>query len=136
MLPSKDSDNIVVIADGDIQEMGTHAELLAVDGIYSALCEGQGLTAGAAGKSDEISSAVETNTSSTANTSIANGRNGDIEADAGNEELDEDENNDACNYKEINKRLRQFTNEDFWYSLLGYSGGILVGALPGEVTFL
>ena len=38
------SDKIVVIADGVIQETGTHTQLIKKGGIYSTLCEGQGLT--------------------------------------------------------------------------------------------
>ena len=38
------SDQIAVIAEGSIQELGTHRELLALDGIYSSLCESQGIT--------------------------------------------------------------------------------------------
>ena len=42
------SDQIAVIADGSIQELGTHKELIEEGGIYATLCEGQGLTADAA----------------------------------------------------------------------------------------
>ena len=38
------SDEIAVISDGGIAEQGTHRELLALDGIYTSLCESQGIT--------------------------------------------------------------------------------------------
>ena len=38
------SDKIAVISDGGIAEEGTHRELLALDGIYTSLCESQGIT--------------------------------------------------------------------------------------------
>ena len=50
------SDQIAVIAEGSIQELGTHRELLEEDGIYATLCESQGIGADAA---DAISSAPQ-----------------------------------------------------------------------------
>jgi len=38
------SDKIAVISNGGIAEQGTHSELLALDGIYTSLCESQGIT--------------------------------------------------------------------------------------------
>lgn len=38
----EDADKIVVMAHGDIKEMGTHKELIAKDGIYANLCRLQG----------------------------------------------------------------------------------------------
>ena len=38
------SDKIAVISDGGIAEQGTHSELLGLDGIYTSLCESQGIT--------------------------------------------------------------------------------------------
>ena len=122
------SDKIVVIADGDIQECGTHTELLAEDGIYATLCEGQGLTADAANKSDEQTNGVDTSSTNKVSVSKINGTAQDVEAGAtANKEEDVEE---SYNYKEINSRLREFSKADIWYTLLGYIGGILVGVLP------
>lgn len=127
------SDKIVVIADGQIQESGTHSELLAdKDGIYSTLCEGQGLTIDAANdKSDTQSSVDNQDTVQDVDASKSNGSRKDIES--GNriqtEKTDDDESYD---YKDINLRLRKYTQPDFWYALVGYAGGILVGCLPGK----
>jgi ABC-type multidrug transport system fused ATPase/permease subunit len=37
----RDADRIVVLDDGTVAEQGTHAELLAVDGLYSHLIASQ-----------------------------------------------------------------------------------------------
>ena len=38
------SDQIAVISDGVVAELGTHKELLRLEGIYATLCESQGIT--------------------------------------------------------------------------------------------
>lgn len=128
------SDKIVVIADGEIQECGTHTELLAVDGIYATLCEGQGLTMEAVQKSNDRSAQVETNPSRSVAKSIT-GIKTDIEKGIEKNGHTEEEVV-AYNYKEINSRLRQFTKADFWYTLTGYGGGLIVGALPAGEAIL
>jgi ATP-binding cassette, subfamily B, bacterial MsbA len=45
----KNADMICVMEDGEIVETGTHAELLALDGIYAQLCKSQALLPGEAG---------------------------------------------------------------------------------------
>lgn len=130
------SDKIVVISDGEIQECGTHAELLAEDGIYATLCEGQGLTADTANKSNERLNRAQESTCETVTESVSDGKLKDVEMAVANGEVNEDEGGEETyNYKDINSRLRKYTGADFWYTLAGYSGGILVGALPaGEAV--
>ena len=40
----ENADQIVAMADGRIQEIGTHAELIRQDGLYARLCALQGIT--------------------------------------------------------------------------------------------
>jgi subfamily B ATP-binding cassette protein MsbA len=47
----KNADTICVMEDGAIVETGTHAQLLALDGIYAQLCKSQALLPGEAGMS-------------------------------------------------------------------------------------
>ena len=127
------SDKIVVIADGEIQECGTHAELLAdKNGIYSTLCEGQGLTLDATNNSSGKQPDVENEcTAQEVNVSKSNGTKKDIESEDG-QQTEKTDNDESYNYTDINSRLRKYTKPDFWYALVGYAGGILVGVLPGK----
>ncbi len=47
----KNADTICVMEDGEIVETGSHAQLLALDGIYAQLCKSQALLPGEAGVS-------------------------------------------------------------------------------------
>jgi ABC-type multidrug transport system ATPase subunit len=50
-----DSDQIAVIANGSIAELGTHRSLFEESGIYTTLCESQGITADSqVGTADEV----------------------------------------------------------------------------------
>ena len=122
------SDKIVVIADGDIQECGTHTELLTEDGIYATLCEGQGITADSANQSNGQTNGVVTTSTNNIAAPKINGTLQDVEAGATTDK--EEDVEESYNYKEINSRLREFTKVDFWYTLMGYIGGIFVGVLP------
>lgn len=129
------SDKIIVIADGEIQESGTHAELLAEDGIYATLCEGQRLTADVKKTGEKQSNGVETsNTPEAVTESTGNGGfKNDVETGIVNESEVVQE---SYNYKDINSKLRKYTNADFLYTLAGYGGGIIVGALPAGEALL
>lgn len=128
------SDMIVVIADGEIQECGTHEKLLELDGIYAMLCEGQGLSAAADIKSQEQSDrTTKSHPQDIEATETKCGNIDEIEARANGREVEQKNNTeDVSNWKHINFRLRQYTKPDIWYFLLGYSGGMIAGALPGE----
>jgi hypothetical protein len=126
---------IVVIADGEIQECGTHEKLLELDGIYAMLCEGQGLTAVAAIKSEEQSDRTTNSHPQDIDANETCGNVDKIEAAVSGEEVEQKDNTeDVYNWKDINSRLRRYTKPDIWYFLLGYSGGMIAGALPGECT--
>lgn len=129
------SDKIVVIADGEIEESGTHVELLAADGIYANLCEGQGLTADAAKKSEYANDAEAGASQAVSSSAVISGAD-DVEKGGSNNEIKEESKEEKYNYKDINSRLRQFTKADLLYSVAGYSGGILIGALPGKDKYI
>ena len=60
----------------------------------------------------------------------------DVEKGGSNNEIKEESKEEKYNYKDINSRLRQFTKADLLYSVAGYSGGILIGALPGKDKYI
>jgi len=137
------SDKIVVIADGAIQEAGKHKELIERDGIYANLCEGQGLTADAADRTDNtiVSETASLSASASFAKSVPSGNDDDVE-----KAVDESDVADEQNINEeisvpvpdtthVNSRLRQYSNNDIAYSILGYFGGLVVGGLPaGEAV--
>ncbi|KAL7526452.1 hypothetical protein ACHAXR_001497, partial [Thalassiosira sp. AJA248-18] len=132
------SDKIVVINEGSIQESGTHKELVEEGGIYSTLCEGQGLTADAA---DYANNTVANEATATSlNQSIPLNDESDVEqAIAESDKVDDntvDEGTeDVVDTRGVYSRLRQYSKSDTVYSILGYFGGILIGGLPaGEAV--
>ena len=151
------SDQIAVIADGTIQELGTHRVLIKEGGIYALLCEGQGLKADAGATatktknnkkskpsssnvSGEIlaspkeSSAIETKV-------VVKGAKDNLEnLEAGiiNNDYDNDDGDDSGpDISGVLSRLWDYNKGDMAYTVLGYIGGIVVGALPAcEGTYL
>lgn len=125
------SDQIVVIADGEIQEKGTHRELVEMGGIYANLCEGQNLTANAA-EVHRGSLPLENSPSEKGQDeeeSLHFSKDGDGESEIagdGEEKIDR---------AEVSRRIKQLSRKDFWYSVVGYAGSLIAGALPaGEAV--
>ena len=128
------SDQIAVIADGSIQELGTHRQLIKEGGIYALLCEGQGLTADAADVAESSDSAVPTTTPKegaieTPMTTKPNGNADDIEA-AIIADAEEDGTDGSPDISGVLSRLWEYNKADRGYMTIGYIGGIIVGALP------
>lgn len=121
------SDKIVVIADGVIQETGTHTQLIKKGGIYSTLCEGQGLTT-----KDQYQnqSDVDPITPTVPLTDDAlKGSNDDIEqAIESSEDVGEEAKDLVPDTTGVRSRLHQYM--DIGYAIIGYAGAMIVGALP------
>ncbi len=117
-----------MIADGVIQETGTHIELIKKGGIYSTLCEGQGLTAEV--QDQNISETWPINSTRPLAEDVLEG-SADIEQaiktseDIGNEGKDL-----VPDTTGVRSRLLQYAYKDVGYSIIGYAGAIIVGALP------
>lgn len=135
------SDKIVVVADGSIQEAGTHRELVNLGGIYATLCEGQGLTADAGDYADAVpafEAALQSDKASLAR-SAASGA--DVETalivdDTVGEAAGEEDKEYTPDMKGVRARLFQYSKGDTMYSVLGYIGGVIVGALPAGEAIL
>jgi ATP-binding cassette subfamily B (MDR/TAP) protein 1 len=122
------SDKIVVIADGVIQETGTHRELIKKGGIYSTLCKGQGLTV-----EDQDQNQSETEQINTTGPLAEDGieRSKDIEqAIEESEDIGKEDKYLLPDTTGVRSRLFQYTYKDIGYSIIGYAGAIIVGALP------
>lgn len=131
------SDKIVVIAEGSIQESGTHKELVNLGGIYATLCEGQGLTADAADHAKDTAPTEAVEVSMTQ--SISAGDEADEEKAMAESDQPEEKNEDTeddIDTSEVSSRLWQYSKADIGYSILGYSGGIIVGGLPAGEAIL
>ena len=125
------SDEIVVIADGEIQEKGTHRELVELGGIYATLCEGQNLTADAAEKIESAFALENAPAEKWHDEEQQLPSDGDGE---GNSEIagDREDNLDTAG---VSRRIKQLSRVDFRYNLVGYAGSVLLGALPaGEAV--
>ena len=134
------SDKIVVIADGAIQESGTHKELIEERGIYAGLCEGQGLGADAADRSDDAAFAyAPTGVPDPACPEVPADGSGDVEeagdtCECAEEEINEEDS--GPNLKGISSRLHEYSKADIGYSIMGFAGGIVVGCLPAAEAIL
>ena len=136
------SDKIVVIADGAIQESGTHKELVEENGIYATLCAGQGLTADAANSTQSFTPGTSSvSTSSTyakpeadVETALTSSINDDLSTPLLPAEAD-DSGDSAPDIANVRSRLHQYSKADIVYSILGYLGGLIIGGLPaGEAV--
>lgn len=141
------SDQIAVIAEGAIQELGTHRELLEENGIYATLCESQGIGADAA---DAISSAscpqVQSIASTTASTTAGVPKEGAVikaigdpdDPEAGMALVDSEGDVDNFDSEEEDQeeelasmsRLWQHNKTEWAYLFLGTVGALVVGVLP------
>jgi len=125
------SDKIAVIAEGCIQELGTHKELIEEGGIYCQLCEGQGLSADAASQQSSPApvpvAPKEEPAPAQKDASIAkhNGKEDDIEA-----AIVDEQDDSGPNLSGVLSRLWEYNKAEKWYMLLGYAGGIIAGVLP------
>jgi len=134
------SDQIAVIADGSIQELGTHKELIEEGGIYASLCEGQGLTADAANvtkkSSDLAPPEIQTSPKGGARINMpinteAKGNVDDIEAGViADTDAEQGDGDGVPDTSGVLSRLWQYNKAETGYTIMGYLGGGIVGALP------
>eukprot|EP00545_Synedropsis_sp_CCMP1620_P013131 CAMPEP_0119006186 /NCGR_PEP_ID=MMETSP1176-20130426/2153_1 /TAXON_ID=265551 /ORGANISM="Synedropsis recta cf, Strain CCMP1620" /LENGTH=1320 /DNA_ID=CAMNT_0006958075 /DNA_START=89 /DNA_END=4051 /DNA_ORIENTATION=+ len=129
-------DQIAVIADGSIAELGTHRSLMEQNGIYFALCFSQGITADtkALELTDEpkpiVEEALVSKDTDTSGGDIEEAIRGSVKAeDAATEEEDEPEQEELASFS----RMWKYTKADSLYTMIGLLGSIIVGALsPAE----
>jgi len=127
------ADQIAVISNGEIAEIGNHATLLKKDGIYAALCGSQGITAESKGLDADV-------VDSTPETTKADGNpNSDVEKsvlEASKPEsalIDEEEEPPEVERLAPMSRLWKYTAADTGYTLIGLLGAAITGALsPAE----
>lgn len=128
------SDKIVVIADGKIQESGTHSELHLLGGIYTSLCEGQGLTADATSKAKVLGAIEEGAEMVDVKEEVAKMETPeeiDVEkAEAKEDDGKLDETEDVPDITGVASRLQKYNRPEIAYTIAGYAGGIIVGVLP------
>lgn len=143
-----DSDQIAVIADGAIQELGTHQELFEENGIYAQLCETQGITADASNLQPEEprpSTAPAKHCAPQETAIIKEDAEYDVEVALPKEGVKsiEEEGDSEGEEEEVASlsRLWQYNKPELGYMLLGALGAIVVGMLPplegvlfGELT--
>ena len=135
------SDKIVVIAEGKIQESGTHKELVDEGGIYATLCEGQGLTADAECTTAKAIPTEDINAKKEALAKAIPVEDDDVEKamDSVEQKVSDENDNgeiDDVDISGVSSRLRQYSKADILYSVMGYAGSIVVGALPAGEAIL
>lgn len=140
-------DQIAVVANGGIAELGTHKSLMEQDGIYSALCASQGITADSKGidVSAATSNWVNKQSGAIASPIIAGviDDNGNIDIEMNEkspmkQQLDRIEKEDqefdlAFEGLAPISRLYQYAIPESLYTIAGLFGSLIVGALsPAE----
>lgn len=117
-------DQIAVISDGAIAELGTHRALLEHRGIYASLCETQGITL------DSTFAAVHTSQPE----EQAKGEGGkaapDIENGLMKSEGEETETDEVKSLPSIRSRLWTMSKSEWGFIAMGTVGAFCVGALP------
>jgi len=138
------SDSIAVISDGCIAEQGTHKELLALDGIYTTLCESQGITAESTFEENlpgdpiggSVKYSVRASMMKSMIKSLATKEGGMLEEDdveAAKADIGEEgeEDKDSEEQKLASKsRLWELNKPEWGYAAMGGIGSCMVGALP------
>jgi len=139
------SDQIAVIADGTIEELGTHNELLKEDGIYATLCEGQGIGADPADSERSATDAAQPVAPSVfekddsvekplgdpddLEAGMAKASNyGEMDGKFEDEEIGEEEGEEERIASM--SRLWGYNKDETGYIVLGIIGALVVGVLP------
>ncbi len=127
------SDQIAVISDGEIAELGTHASLIDEGGIYANLCESQGITKESLkGESSEGSSDRNASLKPTSNPDdIESGMrpSDNVEKSMVNSEEEEE----ALELSGTRKHLWQYNKPEWCYIVIGVIGAMVTGVLhPSE----
>jgi len=138
------SDKIVVLADGAIQESGTHSELYHLGGIYTTLAEGQGLTADATSgvKLDAIQEDadivdVKEDVSKTELVEQPDVEKAEVREVSGKvEEVDDIDEVPNIDIAGVATRLKKYNRPEIAYTIVGYAGGIVAGCLPAAEAIL
>lgn len=137
------SDQIAVISDGGIAELGTHTSLLDEGGIYATLCESQGITKdsleGETAGDVSSSLAVGTVTDKGGVDLKPTGDPDDVEAamhTSKNVEkpiTESEEDEDKLDLSGTRKRLWEYNRPEWWYIVNGVIGACVTGVLkPSE----
>jgi ATP-binding cassette, subfamily B (MDR/TAP), member 1 len=127
-----------VIAEGSIQELGSHRKLFEEGGIYTQLCEAQGLTADC---TDGAATGVETQDGwkgavvNATETTPTKDEQPNVDPDDVDVELgaaDDGDKKEADEEAEMASpsRLWQYNRPEVWYMAVGVVGALIVGALP------
>ena len=134
------SDKIAVISDGGIAEQGTHSELLAIDGIYTSLCESQGITKESTFEenlpgepSGGIKYSVRQSMMKSMIKSLATKEGGMIEeedVEAGDIPEEPDEKDVEEEKLASKSRLWELSRPEWGYVTMGGIGSTMLGSLP------
>lgn len=135
------SDQIAVISDGGIAELGTHSSLLDEGGIYATLCESQGITKKSLENESEASTGpvVGSTTGNDKASLKLDGNPDDIEAAMRTSENVEKPMPDPAGEEETielsgtRKRLWQYNKPEWCFIFSGMVGAMVTGVLhPAE----
>ena len=134
------SDEIAVISDGGIAEQGTHRELLALDGIYTSLCESQGITKDSTFEENTpgepiggVKYSVRQSMMKSMIRSLATKEGGMIEeedVEAGDVPEESDETDPEEEKLASKSRLWELSRPEWGYIGMGGLGSIILGSLP------
>eukprot|EP00567_Pseudictyota_dubia_P003208 CAMPEP_0197456878 /NCGR_PEP_ID=MMETSP1175-20131217/44537_1 /TAXON_ID=1003142 /ORGANISM="Triceratium dubium, Strain CCMP147" /LENGTH=1434 /DNA_ID=CAMNT_0042991077 /DNA_START=181 /DNA_END=4485 /DNA_ORIENTATION=- len=133
------SDQIAVIAEGAVVELGTHKELIALDGIYTGLCESQGITAESTFEDNESPPPLPPGGS--IKYSVHQSLKASVFTEEGGTEDVENKGEDAdavaaaeAEQEEVKlaskSRLWDMNRPEWGYIAMGTIGSCMVGALP------
>ena len=134
------SDKIAVVSDGGIAEEGTHSELLALDGIYTSLCESQGITKESTFEENlpgepigGIKYSVRQSMMKSMIKSLATKEGGMIEeedVEAGDVPEEPNEKNIEEEKLASKSRLWELSRPEWGYVTMGGIGSTMLGSLP------
>jgi len=129
-------DQIAVISDGVIAELGNHKELFAVNGIYASLCESQGITADSTFDSTVV---PETPTSKDSDVEMTLGGKEQPDIENGLVKVVKQEEVDEEDLEELLAspwRIFMMNKPEWGYLFIGILGAMVSGALaPIEAIF-
>lgn len=120
----KDSDNIIVMGNGEVLEQGTHEQLLDHDGPYKGLVEAQAM--GDAKPNDDVSSCLSQTSDSTQSTTISKL---DIPPSSNDDLVQNSPQKPMLPLLEILRRCFALTKPERFLSIIGLCASTLSGAI-------
>jgi len=122
-------DQIAVISDGSIAELGSHKSLLEAGGIYATLCDSQGITSEST-FDDTVEQSKEADERSSSLPQSPDIESGLIKENSASETIvDADEAPEEVAMGD-SRRLMQMNKPEWGYLSMGLVGASMVGALP------